>query len=103
MCKFTLAVNRRFNKNETDFFNIVAWEKTAEFCAKYFKKGTQIGLCGNLQNRSWEDNEGRKRYVTEVIAEEVHFADSQRGQAQTDNTLCEENQEAESVSDELPF
>lgn len=81
---FTLAVNRRFAKEgeerQTDFINIVAWGKTGEFSSKYFKKGLQVAVVGRLQNRSYEDNNGQKKYVTEVIAEEVYFADSNNRQ-----------------------
>lgn len=79
---FSLAVNRRFaNQNgerEADFINIVAWSKTGEFCSKYFKKGQQVGVIGRIQTRNWEDDQGVKHYVTEVVAEEVYFADSRR-------------------------
>ena len=78
---FTLAVNRKFSKDgdrQADFFNIVAWQKLAEFAYKYFKKGQQIAVVGRLENRSWEDNAGVKRYATDVIAEEVEFADSKK-------------------------
>lgn len=81
---FTLAVNRRFAKEgeerQTDFINIVAWGKTGEFSSKYFKKGLQVAVIGRLQNRSYEDNNGQKKYITEVIAEEVYFADSNNRQ-----------------------
>ena len=81
---FTLAVNRRFAKEgeerQTDFINIVAWGKTGEFSSKYFKKGLQVAVVGRLQNRSYEDNNGQKKYITEVIAEEVYFADSNNRQ-----------------------
>ena len=78
VASFTLAVNRRFSKDQADFINIVAWDKTAEFCSKYFSKGRQIGLVGRLQVRTWDDNDGKRNYVTEVIAEEVYFADGKK-------------------------
>ncbi|HOA54366.1 MAG: single-stranded DNA-binding protein [Acetivibrionales bacterium] len=81
-CTFTLAVDRRFSKpgeeKQADFINIVAWRNQAEFCSKYFTKGMRVAVVGSLQNRSWDDNEGKKHYITEVIADEVHFADSRR-------------------------
>jgi len=86
VCSFSLAVDRRFSKpgeeKKTDFFNIVAWRNQAEFCSKYFTKGQRVVVVGNLQNRSWDDNEGRKHYITEVIAEEVYFADSRRNEGE---------------------
>ncbi len=79
---FNLAVNRRFAKEgdetQADFIPIVAWAKTGEFCSKYFQKGQQIALCGRIQTRSWDDEQGQKRYATEVVAEEVYFADSKK-------------------------
>src|SRR5574344_2462346 len=79
---FTLAVNRRFTKageeRQADFINIVAWNKTAEFVSKYFKKGQQVAVVGRIQTRNWDDEQGQKHYATEVIAEEVEFAESKR-------------------------
>jgi single-strand DNA-binding protein len=78
---FTLAVNRRGAKEgqqQADFINIVAWTKTAEFVGKYFTKGMQVAVVGRLQTRSWDDNDGKKHYVTEVVADETYFADSKR-------------------------
>ena len=84
---FTLAVNRRFAKEgeerQADFINIVAWGKTAEFCSKYFKKGRQVGVIGRIQTRNYEDDKGVKHYITEVIAEEVYFADSKKEDSNT--------------------
>jgi len=82
VCTFTLAVDRRFvregEERQTDFFNIVAWRKQAEFCSKYFTKGQKVVVVGSLQNRTWDDSEGRRHYITEVITDEVYFADSRR-------------------------
>lgn len=78
---FTLAVNRKFAKKDeqqADFINIIAWNKTAEFCSKYFKKGMQVSVVGRIQTRSWDDQNGQKRYATEVIADELGFADSKK-------------------------
>ena len=57
---------------------IVAWSKTAEFCSKYFTKGQQVGIIGRMQTRNYDDKDGKKVYVTEVVAEEAYFADSKR-------------------------
>lgn len=74
---FTLAVDRRFkNKDgqkETDFVPIVVWGKQAELAGQYLSKGSQIGTCGRLQVRNYDDKEGNKRYVTEVVADEITF------------------------------
>ena len=79
---FTLAVNRRFVKDgeerQADFINIVAWGKLAEFINNYFKKGQQVGIIGRIQTRNWDEDQGQKHNVTEVVAEEAYFADSKR-------------------------
>lgn len=83
-CTFTLAVDRRFVKQgeerQADFINIVAWRQLAEFCSKYFTKGLKVAVVGSLQNRSWDDTEGKKHYATEVIADEAYFAESRRNE-----------------------
>lgn len=82
VANFNLAVNRRFVKQgeerQADFISIIAWNKLGEFCSKYFKKGQQVGIIGRLQTRSWEDDQGKRHYVTEVIAEEAYFAEGKR-------------------------
>ena len=75
VASFSLAVNRRFareGEQQADFINIVAWSKTGEFCSKFFKKGMQVSVIGRLQTRNWDDEQGQKHYVTEVVAEEVY-------------------------------
>lgn len=111
---FTLAVNRRFAKEgeerQTDFINIVAWGKTGEFSSKYFKKSLQVAVVGRLQNRSYEDSNGQKKYITEVIAEEVYFADSNNRQTADAsilnspvNTQTEDDGTFMSEDSDLPF
>lgn len=86
-CNFTLAVDRRFSRQgeekQADFIPVVAWDKTGEFCGKWFQKGQMVAIVGRIQNRSWDDTEGKKHYITEVIAEEAHFADSKRNNAES--------------------
>jgi len=80
VCKFTIAVSRRYNANdgsrETDFFPIICWRGQAENCGRYLRKGSKVGVCGSIQIRSYEAGDGSKRYVTEVIADEVQFLSS---------------------------
>ncbi len=80
VCTFSIAVDRRFKnqagEREADFIPIVTWRTTAEFVSKYFHKGSRIALVGSIQVRSWQDKEGGRRYTTEVVADEVYFADS---------------------------
>lgn len=78
VCSFTLAVDRRGKDDGTDFIDIVAWSKTAEFVSKYFVKGQLVAVAGRIQTRTWEDNNGNKRKAVEVVADEVHFAESKR-------------------------
>ena len=70
---FCLAVDRRDENKTTDFFNCVAWQKTGELVSKYVSKGDKVTIRGRLQNRSWNDKEGNKRTVTEIIVDEVEF------------------------------
>ena len=80
VCSFTVACDRRYQKEgeerQADFINCVAWRGTADFVAKYFTKGTRIALDGSIQTRSWDDDEGNRRYVTEVIVDHAEFAQS---------------------------
>ncbi len=82
---FSIAINRRFSKSSdgnqnaganVDFVNCVAWRNTADFVTRYFKKGSAICISGSIQTRSWTDNQGAKRYSTEVLADEAYFVDS---------------------------
>ncbi|MBQ8509083.1 MAG: single-stranded DNA-binding protein [Clostridia bacterium] len=81
---FTIAVNRRFQSKgddgqqtqQADFINVVAWRQQAEFVCRYFHKGSSICVVGSIQTRSWTDQQGGKRYATEVVADEVNFVDA---------------------------
>ena len=79
---FSIAVNRRYQSKDapqqTDFFNITAWRNTAEFVSKYFRKGSSICVTGSIQNRTWTDQQGQKRYATDIVADEVMFVDSRQ-------------------------
>jgi single-strand DNA-binding protein len=82
--QFTLAVDRPFTNNqsgnrEADFINIVTWRQLAETCANYLRKGRLTAVEGRLQIRNYENNEGRKVYVTEVVADNVRFLESSGG------------------------
>ena len=76
VARFTVAVSRRYsrdNQQQTDFINCVAWRNTAEFLCRYFTKGSGIQLCGSIQTRSWDGQDGQRHYATEVVADEVSF------------------------------
>lgn len=85
VCHFSIAVNRRLKKadgtTDVDFFTIVAWRHTADFISKYFAKGRPILVCGSIQNRSWVDQNGQKRYATEIVCDEASFVDSRNDNA----------------------
>lgn len=76
VCKYSIAVTRRFSQSETDFFNIVVWRAPAENCYKYLKKGSKVAIIGSIQNRNYEDANGVRKYLTEIVAEEVQFLSS---------------------------
>jgi single-strand DNA-binding protein len=81
VARYTLAVNRRFareGEQQADFIKIIAFGKAGEFAGRHFKKGQQISIVGRIQVRSWDDNEGKKKWSTEVVAEEQYFADSKK-------------------------
>lgn len=79
VCNFSIAVNRRYTNQqgvrEADFISCVAWRTTADFITKFFSKGKKIGVVGSIQTRSYEGNDGQKRYVTEVIVDEAEFVE----------------------------
>lgn len=108
---FSLAVDRRVAKDaekKTDFINCVAWRGTAEFITRYFDKGSAICIIGNIQTRSWQDQNGGKRYATEVIADEASFVENKNSGQQNPNAPSFTPQEAPQFEeldpdDDLPF
>lgn len=122
VANFTLAVNRKYVKpgeeRQADFINIVTYSKIAEFVQKYLKQGLQVCICGRMQTRTYDDNNGIKRYVTEIIAEDIDFADSFKKQEPDEsilnsstkvNTNSAQTESSENsddfvlASDDLPF
>lgn len=118
IANFTLAVDRRYVKQgeerQSDFINIVAYSKLAEFVNKYISKGIQICVSGRIQTRSWDDDNGQRHYVTEIIAEEIDFADAPKKSNEnvSDKTVADKSQVVEetdkdtefiSDTDDLPF
>lgn len=112
--QFSLAVQRNFKNGNgeynTDFINVTAWRKQAEFVSNYFGKGQLITVVGSLQSRSYEDKEGNKRSIFEVVAEEVLFAESRKSDNSSNNSGMNiasqggNTMEFEEVTDEeLPF
>src|SRR5690625_3279234 len=118
VANFTVAANRPFRKEggeqEADFINCVAWRKAAENLAQYMKKGSMIGVDGRIQTRSYENQEGKMVYVTEVLAENIQFLESRNsGQAQQNNQPQQQQPQASPFEgqaekidiqdDDLPF
>ena len=110
VASFSLAVNRKYVKEgeerQADFFNIVGYSKLADFIEKYLKQGIQICVLGRLQTRNYEDKNGIRRYVTEVIAEEIDFADNTDSTQETvSEDLKEDSSSNDFISngDDLPF
>ena len=118
VCSFSLAVNRKYSKEgeqQADFINCQAWRSTAEFISKYFKKGSSLCVVGSLQQRTWTDKDGHKRYATEVVVDEAMFVDGKNDAQSTETanptnyipdaykTPQTANFEAIDVDDGLPF
>lgn len=75
VAKYSLAVDRQFKKDETDFINIVAFGKAGEFAEKYFKQGMKVAVTGRIQTGNYTNKDGQKIYTTDVIAESQYFAE----------------------------
>lgn len=111
-CTLRLAVQRRFadqnGQRQSDFFNVICWRNMADFAANYLAKGRKVAVEGSLQTRSYDAQDGSKRYVTEVIAENVEFCDRTPEQAQAGNVVQQAqrvfgNNLVEVDDEELPF
>lgn len=112
VCNFTLAVDKMLSKDKkeefeskgcptADFINIVVWNKQAENCANYLAKGRLAAVQGSIQTRNWEDQEGRKRYATEVVANNVQFLEW--GDKKDNNDTNDYVDRDNSAEDNLPF
>ena len=110
-CGFSVAVNRRFaqeGQQDTDFFNVTAWGKTAEFVSKYFTKGQEILIQGRLQQRTWETEAGEKRHAVDIVAEQVEFCGSKKDNSNDDEPANVNQAEldvktVDGNGDDLPF
>lgn len=109
VCSFGIAVRRPGTSNTTDFFDVVCWRNTAEFAAKYFRKGKRIEVTGILTQRQYEDRDGKKRTIVEVVAREVTFGErAEKKEEQTQNasaygTATQPQFREVSQNDDLPF
>ena len=110
VCRFAIAVNRNYSSNDgerqTDFFNITVWRTQAENCGRYLKKGSKVAVVGSLQNRSYEDKDGIKRNVTDIIANEVEFLSTRSSSDDEQADIRREKPRLEPVAEDddgLPF
>lgn len=102
VASYRLAVDRPFKSDgqpDADFISCVAWDKTGEFCKKYLRNGTKVAVEGRIQTRSYENNDGKKVYVTEVIAERHEFCERKSSGQATET--AEENAETGQTFTEL--
>ena len=109
VCRFSIAVSRDYANSEgtreTDFFNITVWRGRAEVCGKYLKKGNKVAIVGSIQTRSYEDKDGIKRNVTDIVANEVEFL-TPKGASSDDEEVPtrRERPQLEAIDDnQLPF
>lgn len=111
VCRFSIAVGRRYSnaegERETDFFNIVVWRAQGENCNKYLKKGSKCAVVGSLQNRTYDAQDGSKRTVTEIVADEVEFLSSKTATGDGVTEKVESKKEVSELEpiddDNLPF
>lgn len=114
VASFTLAVDRKVAKigeeRKSDFLNIVAWNKLADIASRNLSKGVRVGIVGTIQNRSWEKDDGTKKYITEIIADDIEFLDTKKKEGPDINILTGNIQEEEieytqiaDANDDLPF
>ena len=102
VCRFTVAINRQFKKDETDFINCVAFGKTGETIAQYFTKGRQIALAGNIRTGSYQAQDGTKMYTTNVIIENFEFVGNNSNNSSNQSTWNAQDNSDESFGDMTP-
>lgn len=114
LCKFTIAVPRRFagvdGEREADFLPVIVWRGQADNCYKYLKKGSKAAVCGSIQTRSYDGSDGTRRYITEIVADEVEFLSSRQTDGEGDEPAKEKPAKKDVVNkfepiddDNLPF
>lgn len=107
VASFSLAVNRNFTNaqgnREADFINCVSWGKTAETMANYLKKGSLIGVVGRIQTRNYENQQGQRVYITEVLVTEFTFLESNYNQSRQVDPFAGNGSSVNISDDDLPF
>ncbi len=105
-CKFTLAVSRNYSKDgkrETDFLPVVVWRAQADNCARYLKKGSKAAISGSIQTRNYDANDGSRRYVTEIAADEVQFLSTKNDEDGRDELDDVDFDALRPIDEDLPF
>ncbi len=110
-CRFTVAVQRRFanadGEREADFLNCTAWRQTAEFISKYFKKGSKICVVGSIQTRSYDGQDGQRKFTTDIVVDEAEFAGSKSDNSNSESSNAGGNKPQAKLEpveeDDLPF
>lgn len=106
VCRISIAVSRRYagpdGSRETDFFNVTAWRAIAENCAKYLKKGSKIAVVGSIQNRSYEAQDGTKKFTTDIMADEIEFL-STKNEGEVGTVPTNNNESNTQVADLQPI
>ncbi len=104
VCSFSIAVRRDFGEDATDFFNVTVWQNQAKTCKEYLKKGSKVAIVGSIQNRSFEDRDGNKRTVTEIVAREVEFLTPKQAEEEQPPVLSVKRPKLTPINDnDLPF
>lgn len=86
LCKFTIAINRRFKKEESDLINCIAWKQMADFIEKYFKKGSEIAIVGRIEIDKYVDKDGKTQYRANINVEEAYFCGKKSDKKESDNS-----------------
>ena len=103
VCRFTVAVDRPYSKDQTDFINCITWRKTAEFITSYFSKGQKIALTGSIQTGSYTDKDGKTVYTTDINANNVEFCESKKQSDSSGNNHNNVETDDMPFDDDLPF
>lgn len=110
VARFSLAVDRKYSKGDkkTDFIRITAWNKKAEFCEKYLKKGSKVLITGSIRTDDYTDQDGKKVYTTDILVEDIEFADSKKGADVGNDSGAKDDGNGfmtvpDGIEEELPF
>ena len=103
VCRFTVAVDRPYSKDQADFINCITWRKTAEFITSYFSKGQRIALTGSIQTGSYTGKDGKTVYTTNINVNNIEFCESKKQSDSSGNNLNNVETDDMPFDDDLPF